>query len=171
MSVPIDHQQLPYRVAALCYLYDDADRVLLLHRAQSPNLGMYSPIGGKLAVASGESPHDCAIREIHEEAGLTVDHNELHLTGIVAETAYEGQNHWLLFLFEVCRPIAHDEVAVMEIREGTLEWVAMDKVTSYRIPETDRNVVWPLVQSHRRGFFTVHIDCRDGLHWQVQESR
>ena len=58
MAEPVDHQQLPYRIAVLCYVYDDDGRVLLLHRAQSPNLGMYSPIGGKLEVSIGESPHD-----------------------------------------------------------------------------------------------------------------
>ena len=80
---------LPHKIAVLCYLYDDDDRVLLLHRAQEPNKGMYSPVGGKLKVDEGEGPHDCALREIHEETGLVIEPNDLRMIGIVSETAYQ----------------------------------------------------------------------------------
>ncbi len=53
-----DINSLPFRIAVLCYLYDDAGNVLLLHRSKAPNEGMYSPIGGKLESSWGESPHD-----------------------------------------------------------------------------------------------------------------
>ena len=53
MPAPSD-DTLPYRIAVLCYLYDDDGNLLLLHRKQNPNRGMYSPIGGKLDLASGE---------------------------------------------------------------------------------------------------------------------
>jgi 8-oxo-dGTP diphosphatase len=163
---------LPYKIAVLCYLYDEAGHLLLIHRAQQPNLDMYSPIGGKLEVRHGESPHDCAAREIREEAGLEVGVEELHLTGIVAETAYEGQTHWLIFLFEVTRPVARGEIERMTISEGVLEWVPCDEVAERAIPETDRRIMWPLVCAHRGGFFVVHIDCSNGqLQWTVQESR
>jgi 8-oxo-dGTP diphosphatase len=163
---------LPYRVAVLCYLYDPDGRVLLLHRARDPNAGMYSPIGGKLETAIGESPHDCAVREIREEAGVALGGEELHLTGIVAETAYDGAAHWLIFIFEVLRPVRHGEIAEMQIDEGTLEWVRGEDVDNLHIPETDRRIIWPLVHQHRGGFFTVHIDCTGGEHrWTVQESR
>lgn len=38
---PVDHGVLPYRIAVLCYLYDERGRVLLLHRRKSPNAGLY----------------------------------------------------------------------------------------------------------------------------------
>ena len=79
---------LPHRIAVLCYLYDGDGCVLLLHRKQNPNLGMYSPIGGKLKVTTGEGPHECALREIREETGLTLRGEDLRLTGIVSERAY-----------------------------------------------------------------------------------
>jgi 8-oxo-dGTP diphosphatase len=164
---------LPYKIAVLCYLYDDAGRVLMLHRLRDPNAGLYSPIGGKLETADGESPHACAVREIREEAGLDLDTADVHLTGIVAETAYEGEAHWLLFLFEVTRTVAADEIASMEIDEGRLEWVETERVAELEIPETDREVMWPLVRQHRGGgFFVVHIDSSgETMRWAVEESR
>lgn len=163
---------LPYKIAVLCYLYDADDRLLLLHRLKEPNAGMFSPIGGKLEVALGEGPHECALREIREEAGITLNDEDIHLTGIVSERAYEGQTHWLIFLFEVTRPISHDEIVNMSFDEGRMEWVKVGEVASLDIPFTDREIMWPLVQSHRGGFFMVHIDCSEQpMRWIVQESR
>ena len=33
--------------------------------------------------------------------------SDLHLTGIVSEHGYQGQSHWLMFLFEVKRRLTH----------------------------------------------------------------
>jgi 8-oxo-dGTP diphosphatase len=163
---------LPYRIAVLCYLYDEDGHVLLLHRRKDPNAGMMSPIGGKVETARGESPHGCAVREIAEEAGLRVTDDEVRLAGIVAETAYERQTHWLIFLFEVVRPVDRGEIARLEIDEGVLEWVPVADVAGRPIPPTDRTILWPLVQAHRGGFFMVDIDCRTRPPtWSVRESR
>lgn len=168
----IDHDALPYRIAVLCYLADDAGRLLLLHRKKAPNAGMYSPIGGKLEVAEGESPHACALREIEEEAGITLGDNDVRLTGIISECAYEDEMHWLLFLFDVTRPIGHHEIPNMSFDEGDLEWVEPERVATLDIPATDRDVMWPLMRDHRGGgFFMAHIDCAGGkMDWRVQES-
>ncbi|MDP7009390.1 MAG: NUDIX domain-containing protein [Phycisphaerales bacterium] len=162
---------LPYKIAVLCYLYDHEDRLLLLHRCKAPNAGQYSPIGGKLEAKIGESPHACAIREIYEEAGVNVRMNEVRLSGMLAETAYEGETHWLIFLYEVTRPVNQSEIRAMEMDEGTLEWVAVDDVETLDIPDTDRSIIWPLVLKHRGGFFAVHIDCSvQPFKWSVQEE-
>lgn len=150
---------IPYKVAVLCYLYDADDRLLMLHRAKNPNKGMYSPIGGKLEQQLGEGPHQCAVREIHEEAGIIVSEDELHLMGIVSECAYEGQAHWLIFLFEVKRTIHPDEITLMDMDEGMLEWIPEDQLESLELPATDRAIMMPLVKEHRGGYFQVHIDC------------
>jgi 8-oxo-dGTP diphosphatase len=158
---------LPYKIAVLCYLFDERGRVLLLHRVKPPNQDLYSPIGGKLHMHEGESPTACAVREIHEEAGVEVDLNDLHLTGVVSETAFEGQSHWLMFLYEVTRPI---QVTRMTFDEGRLEWHEMTAVPSLAIPETDRQVIWPLFEEYRGRFFTAHIDCRDGkVDWRLEQ--
>ncbi len=148
---------IPYKIAVLCYLFDDQGRVLLLHRRKEPNIDLYSPIGGKLEQAEGESPTACAVREIHEETGLVVQVSDLHLTGIVSETAYQGQTHWLMFLYEVRRPV---QLARTTFEEGTLEWHAVENITHLPIPQTDRAIIWPLFWRYRKQFFMAHIDCR-----------
>jgi len=163
---------LPYKVAVLCYLRDAAGRVLLLHRRKAPNPGMYSPLGGKLEMGLGEGPHDCALREIREEAGIALQPEEIRLCGLVSERAYEGHAHWLIFLFEVVRPIDPAEVVAMEFDEGRLEWVDPATVDTLPIPATDREIMWPAVESHRGGFFAVHIECDEqGFRWHLHESQ
>lgn len=166
---------MPYRLACLCDLRDGAGRVLLLRREQEPNLGLCSPIGGKLDMARGESPAQCAQREIAEEAGLEVPLSRLHLLGVISERAYEGRGHWLIFLYRVLGAV---EVRARRIREGHLEWHAPEELGALPLPETDREIIWPLVQQHeatepggRPGLFVVHIDCGQGeLRWTLEHS-
>jgi 8-oxo-dGTP diphosphatase len=165
---PHDTSHLPYRIAVLCYLFDEQGRLLLLHRRKAPNRDLYSPIGGKLEQAIGESPTACAVREIQEEVGLAVSEQDLHLTGIVSETAFEDQGHWLMFLFEMTRPAA---VERMEFDEGRLEWHDVEAVTDLNIPDTDRQIIWPQFLAHRGGFFAAHIDCHGGkTDWAMHQS-
>ena len=93
---------LPYKISVLVFLENPAGEQLLILRRQAPNFGNWSPIGGKLEMATGESPFECAARETFEETGLRVGLEDLHLFAIIAEKAYEGQSHWLMFLFR-CR--------------------------------------------------------------------
>lgn len=158
---------LPYQIAALCYLFDEAGNVLLLHRRKTPNRELYSPVGGKLEQAIGESPLTCAVREIEEETGIAAGIGELHLTGIVSESAFGDEMHWLMFLYELTRPV---DIEPREFREGRLEWHAPDAIAALPIPETDRQVLWPLFWRYRGQFFSAHIDCRDGkLDWRLEQ--
>lgn len=169
---------LPYRLACLCDLRDHAGRVLLIHRERTPNKGLCSPIGGKLDVHTGESPAQCAQREIMEEAGVHVPIERLHLGGLIAETAFEGAGHWLLFYYRVLGAIcSRSEVPERTIPEGRLAWHDPGELDSLPLPETDRRVIWPMIRGHegageRPGFFAVHIDCTTPgeLRWTVEES-
>ncbi len=150
-------KELPYKIACLCYLFDVQERVLLIHRHKQPNLDLYSPIGGKLETTTGESPKDCAVREIHEEAGILLAPEDLHLTGVVSETAFNQETHWLMFLFEATLPVS---VTPTTISEGRLDWHALDAIDKLPLPESDRQVIWPQFLAHRGGFFAAHLDCR-----------
>lgn len=165
---------LPYKIAVLCYLFDERGRLLLLHRRREPNRHLYSPIGGKLHMDEGESPAACALREIREEVQLDLDFCDLHLTGLVSETAFAGDTHWLMFLYEVVRPVA---VTRTEFEEGTLEWHDLDEIVGkLDIPETDRQCIYPLFREYRGRFFHAHIDCAstgDGerFNWRLEYPR
>ncbi|MEX0776679.1 MAG: NUDIX domain-containing protein [Phycisphaeraceae bacterium] len=150
---------LPYRIAVLCYLFDEQGRVLLLHRRKPPNRDLFSPIGGKLEQDMGESPTTCAVREIQEEVGLTVTPAELHLTGIISEAGYGDECHWLMFLYELTHAV---RVQRMTFDEGRLEWHAPAAMEALPIPETDRQVIWPLFWRYRGKFFMAHMDCHGG---------
>jgi len=151
------HEPLPYKIAVLCDLRDAQGRVLLIHRTRSPNKGLYSPIGGKLETAVGESPAQCAQREIHEEAGIEVPLERLRLRLVVSEQAYEGQTHWLMFVYRVLGAV---EAPEREIPEGRLEWRRLEELKDLPMPETDALHIWPAIRSHEDGFATLHIDCR-----------
>lgn len=176
---------LPYKLACLCDLRDRDGRILLLRRTREPNKGLCSPIGGKLDMHTGESPAQCAQREIEEEAGIHVPIDLLHLGGLISEKAYEGKGHWLLFYYRVLGTV---EVTRTEISEGTLEWFHPEQVEGLPLPETDRRIIWPMIRRHeetydpkrpesRPGFFSLHIDCSkigpDGkpeMVWAVEQE-
>ncbi len=159
---------LPYKIAVLCDLRDKDGRVLLIHRAKEPNKGLCSPIGGKLETETGESPAQCARREIQEEAGIDIPIDRLRLAGMVSERGYLGQAHWLMFIYRAIDPV---DVAEITIREGDLRWHEPQTLSTLPMPETDREVIWPLLRDHEGGFFAAHIDCDgDSLTWALEES-
>ena len=157
-----------YTVATLCFLFDAAGRTLLLERTRPPHRGLHSPIGGKLETATGESPAACAAREIHEEAGIQVGVEDLHLAAVVSEADFPGVGHLLMFLYEVTRPV---EVPEGVIGEGRLGWHDLAGLDALALPETDRRVLWPLFLRHRGGFFAAHIDLADGeVRWRLEQA-
>ena len=161
---------LPYKVATLLYCFDDQDRVLLMERAQEPNLGLWSPCGGKLDTTTGESPYACACREAYEELGIRVQVRDFHLAGLISEHGYQGETHWLLFLFELKQrlrelPPPH--------REGRFQFFKRDSIHDLNIPETDRKSIWPWFWQYRGGFFSAHCHCNpDGTYrWELEEAQ
>ena len=160
---------LPYRIATLLYCFNERDEVLLMERAQEPNLGMWSPCGGKLHTDEGESPYACACREAEEELGMRITPRDLHLTGIVSEHGFQGQSHWLMFLFEVNLkltklPATH--------REGRFEFFSRCAIPGLKIPQTDLEQIWPWFWEHRGRFFAAHCRCDPSgkNHWILEES-
>jgi 8-oxo-dGTP diphosphatase len=163
-SVPSRHT-----ISTLLYCFNEADEILLMERAQQPNMGMWSPPGGKLHIEDGESPHQCGCREAVEELGLIVQARDLHLTGIISEQNHDGRDHWLMFLFELKwkmkeLPAAH--------REGRFEFIPRAELNRLQMPVTDREQIWPLFWKYRGGFFAAHceVKSKDSHIWFLEES-
>lgn len=67
-------------------VFDDAQRLLLVRRAQEPGRGCWSVPGGRVEV--GETDHRAVIREVAEETGLAVE--VVRLLGSVQRQAPGG---------------------------------------------------------------------------------
>ena len=160
---------LPYQVATLLYCFNERDEVLLMERVHEPNLGLWSPCGGKLHQSDGESPYVCACREAQEELGLTLKTSDLHLTGIVSEHGFEGRSHWLLFLFEVKRKL---QELPQPHREGRFAFFPRHELAGLKLPQTDLENIWKWFWQHRGGFFAAHCHCDLGKtnRWSLEES-
>ncbi len=149
---------LPFKISVLVFLHDRSGRLLLIQRRKAPNLGCWSPIGGKLEMARGESPLECALRETEEETGLVVQPEHMKLFAYVSEKAYEDATHWLMFLFNCETSLASLPEA---IDEGAFAFFTREAINTLDIPETDRQLVWPWYDTHRERFIALRADCRD----------
>ena len=156
---------LAHKLAVLVFLENSAGDHLLLLRAKPPNLGVWSPIGGKLETAKGESPFECAVRETHEETGFAITTADLHLFAMIAEKAYEGESHWLMFLFRCRRPIS---ALPPTISEGKFGFFSRAAIATLEIPETDRSALWPIYDQYRDRFVALKADCAPGQPVRVE---
>lgn len=150
---------MQYKISVLVFLKDQAGRFLMLERRKPPNAGLWSPIGGKLEMASGESPFECAIREAEEETGLQLEQRDLHLFCMAAEKAYEGAGHWLMFLFDCRKPIQRLPDA---IAEGRFAFYAREEIDNLPIPATDREGLWDIYDKYHQQFVALKVDCEPG---------
>lgn len=161
---------LPFKISVLVFLHDEAGRLLLIQRTKAPNQGCWSPPGGKLEMGTGESPFECAVREVAEETGAVVTASDLHLFGMISEKGYEGQSHWLMFLFDCRKPIG---AIPPTIDEGHFGFFSRQEIETIQIPETDRTLLWPVYDEHRRGFIAYRAECDPGapLRMTVEETQ
>jgi len=90
----------------------------MIHRIKKENdmhAGKWNGLGGKLE--PGETPEECAIREIYEESGLKV--KNLTLKGIITFPGFYDQEDWYTFLFM----INDFEGQLIDSPEGHLQWI------------------------------------------------
>jgi 8-oxo-dGTP diphosphatase len=155
---------LAHRTAVLVFMENARGELLLLLRAKPPNLGVWSPPGGKLETTLGESPFECAARETQEETGVVATPEDFHLFAMISEKAYEGEAHWLLFLFRLKKTVAALPPAITEGRFGFFPRAAIEALP---IPATDRAALWPIYDRHRDGFVALRLDCAPGRPLQL----
>jgi 8-oxo-dGTP diphosphatase len=155
---------LGYKIAVLVFIENRRGEQLLLLRAKAPNLGTWSPIGGKLETALGESPFECAVRETREETGHEIADSDLHLFAMIAEKAYEGASHWLLFLFRCTKPL---DTLPAAMDEGRFGFYSRAQIETLALPETDRTALWQIYDRHRDHFVALRADCAPGKPLEV----
>lgn len=158
---------LPFKISALVFVQSEAGEQLLIQRQKSPNRGCWSPIGGKLDMTLGESPYECASREIEEEIGLIVSDKDLHCFGYISEKNYEGAGHWLMFLFNCRKRI---RVLPQTIEEGHFNFFKRAEIDSLKIPESDRSLIWPYYDTYKDSFIGLRADCANGSDLNIVEE-
>ena len=126
----------PRILGTLVYAIRD-DEVLLHRRVKAPNVGRWVAPGGKLEW--DESPLECAMREMREETGLTVEDPQLR--GIMTEVSPRADYQWLTFIFAATRFTG--ELAPPS-GIGEFRWWRIAEVFEQDIPATDR-VFFPRV--------------------------
>jgi len=148
--------KLPFKISVLVFIRNQAGKLLMIQRRKSPNFGCWSPIGGKLEMSEGESPFECAIREVQEEANFQISERDLHLFGYISEKSFEGNGHWLMFLFN-CKAVLN--VLPEGIDEGHFAFFTREEIDTIQIPVSDRSLLWPYYDSHRDTFVALRANC------------
>ncbi|KXT78704.1 Mutator mutT protein (7,8-dihydro-8-oxoguanine-triphosphatase) [Streptococcus sp. DD11] len=134
------------KLATICYI-DNGKEFLMLHRNKKPNdvhAGKWIGVGGKLE--RGETPQECAAREILEETGLKA---KPVLKGIITFPEFTPDNDWYTYVFKV----TEFEGQLIDCNEGTLEWVPYDQVLSKPTWEGDHTFVEWLLED--KPFFSA----------------
>ena len=114
----------------LCYIEKDG-KYLMLHRVKKENdvnRDKWIGVGGKFE--EGETPKECAMREIFEETGLVV--KNLAYRGVVTFVCppYPDEDMHLFTVTEF-------EGELKECDEGTLEWIEKTRLPELNLWEGD----------------------------------
>ena len=120
-------------------------RVVLVKRLHPPLQAEWSIPGGVLEV--GEMVRDAAIREAHEETGLTVEPGELLgvYDRILLNPEQRVQYHYVLIDF-LCRRVAGDLAAASDAAE--VRWFSQEELPALNLPEDTLDVI-------RKGFAKI----------------
>ena len=140
------------RNTTLVHLERDG-KYLMLHRVKKEhdeNHDKWVGIGGKFE--PGESPEDCALREVREETGLTM--HSWAYCGIVTFVSDEWGTEYM-HLFHS----ADFEGSVKDCDEGVLEWV--DKKALYDLPIWEGDKIFLRLLDTDRPFFSLKL-CYQG---------
>jgi 8-oxo-dGTP diphosphatase len=123
-------------VGTACFRGDD---VLLIRRGTKPLAGDWSIPGGKLEF--GESLADGALRELHEETGVTA--RIIGLVDVVdavftSRRSGETARHYVLFdyaaVWEAGEPLAGDDAA-------HAEWISPDRLDALGLWDETRRII------------------------------
>jgi len=142
------------KFATLCYLRKNG-KTLMLHRVKKENdmhEGKWNGLGGKLE--DGETPEECAIREVKEECGLEV--RNPHMKGIITFPSFDGKDTWYVFLFL----INECDGDMTESNEGNLAWIDDERLFDLNLWEGDKIFMKWLDQD---GFFSGKFVYKDGV--------
>lgn len=141
------------KMTSLCYIEKDG-AYLMLHRVKKKNdenADKWIGIGGKFE--AGESPEECALREIYEETGLVPQ--KLDYRGIVTFVSdLYGTEYMHLFTASECIGVMHETCD-----EGILEWIPKKEIA--RLPLWAGDHIFLDLLQKNSPFFSLKL-CYEG---------
>ena len=139
----------------LCYIEKDGN-YLMLHRTKKEvdaNKDKWIAPGGKFE--DGESPEECALREIKEETGLTIE-NFIY-KGIVTFVSDVWETEYMHIFWS---DSFSGELIVCD--EGDLEWVQKENVKKLKTWEGDK-IFLSLIEANVPFFSLKLVYCGENL--------
>jgi 8-oxo-dGTP diphosphatase len=147
------------KLATLCYVRREG-KTLMVHRIKKQNdmhQGKWNGLGGKLD--PGETPEECAVREIYEESGLRVRNPALK--GLLTFPAFANDEDWYAFVF-----VAEDfDGELIDSPEGRLSWIEDERLLDLDLWDGDRVFLRWL---DRPGFFSGKFIYQNGQFIEYQ---
>jgi len=127
---------MPYPIRyTLCFL-TRGEQVLLLHRRNPPNQGLWNGVGGH--IEPGESPLASVLREVYEETGYPL--RSARYAGLLTWEGFETPPGGL-YLFTAPAPAGEPR----ECSEGVLAWKPLDWMFSSPEVVSNLHVVGPRI--------------------------
>lgn len=133
----------------LCYLVQD-EKYLMLHRIKKKvdvNKDKWIGIGGKFL--PGETPEECARREIQEETGLQALSMEYRGTVDFRCTGWPEERMHLFWVDQF-------QGTLLECEEGELEWISEEKMDS--LPQWEGDRIFFQLLKEKAPFFRMSLD-------------
>ena len=135
-------------LTTLCYIERDG-KYLMMHRVKKEhdiNKDKWVGIGGHFE--ADESPEECLLREAKEETGLTL--TDYKQRGIITFMSDKWQTEYM-FLYTA----SAYEGEIGECNEGTLEWIAKEKV--YELPLWEGDKIFFRLLEEQRPHFSLKL--------------
>lgn len=141
------------KLATLCYVKKDGQTLMIhrIKRADDMHAGKWNGLGGKLE--AGETPEECAIREVFEESGLRV--RSPRLRGFLTFPAFAKEEDWYAFVFTITEFAGE----LIDPAEGKLAWIPDERLSELPLWEGD-HIFLPWLD--RDVFFSAKFVYQDG---------
>ncbi len=139
---------------SLCYI-EDSEKYLMLHRIKKENdinRDKWIGIGGKFE--EGESPEECALREVKEETGLNL--LEYEYRGIVT---FVSDNNFTEFMHLFYSNKFSGNL--IECDEGKLEWVKKSELNN--LPHWKGDEIFLNLIDKKCPFFSLKLVYEKGI--------
>ena len=135
---------------------------LLQMRKRGPNMGNWALAGGKLEPELMESPAGCAIREVAEETGISIELERLTLRCLLHEINFtEDGSQWTIFYYEYLAPF---NTLPPPMEEGHFAFFSKEELPDLPMLRIDRELI---LRNNGAlagaSFVSAEVDCKGGF--------